>query len=107
MADRNHHERQIQRWVLLALTAIAAFVFFTGIGWGLPSRAADPYLFGTLRPWTGEEILRLAGDRAHDPTRGADVALHRIEDRTRIVPLNETDRQRAELVRRYRLFTYQ
>ena len=96
-----------QRCVLPALTALAALVFLTGIGWGLPSRAVDPYLFGSIRPWTGEEILRLAGDRHWDPTRGADVAVHPIEDRTHIVALNETDRQRAEIVRRYRLYSYQ
>ena len=100
-------DRTRQRCILLALTGIAAVVFFTGIGWGLPSRAADRYLFGTVRPWSGEEILQLAGDRTADPSRGADVALHPIADRTHTVVLNETDRQRAEIVRRYRLYTYQ
>lgn len=100
-------DRTRQRCILLALTGIAAVVFFTGIGWGLPSRTADRYLFGTVRPWSGEEILQLAGDRTADPSRGADVALHPIADRTHTVVLNETDRQRAEIVRRYRLYTYQ
>lgn len=100
-------DRTRQRCILLALTGIAAVVFFTGIGWGLPSRTADRYLFGTVRPWSGEEILQLAGDRTADPSRGADVALHPIADRTHTVILNETDRQRAEIVRRYRLYTYQ
>ena len=100
-------DRARQRFVLVALTIIAAAVFFTGIHWGLPSHAADPYLFGTLAPWTGQEILKLAGDRNVDPTRGADVSLHPITDRTQTIWLNETDRQRAEIVRRYRLYTYQ
>ncbi len=101
------NDRTRQRCALPALTGIAALVFLTGIGWGLPSRAVDPYLFGTVPPWTGAEIFRLAGDRPSDPQRGADVALHPIEDRAHAVLLNRTDRQRAEIVRRYRLYSYQ
>jgi hypothetical protein len=102
MTDRNRH-----RCILLGLTAIAIGVFFTGIGWGLPSRRADAYLFGKSKPWTGAEILRLAGDRPHDKSRGADVALHPIEDRRLIVVLNDSDQKRAEIVRRYRMYSYQ
>src|SRR5439155_2065939 len=42
-----------------------------------------------------------------DPNRGADVDANPILNRTQAVWLNETDSQRAEIVRRYRLFSYQ
>jgi len=51
--------------------------------------------------------VRLAGEREHDAQRGADVAVHRIEDRSRVVMLNETDRSGREIVRRYRMYSYQ
>ena len=53
-------ETSRERLLMAGLIAFAACVFVTGIHWGLPSRAADPYLFGERRPWTGNEILALA-----------------------------------------------
>lgn len=93
--------------LLVTLMALAAGVFFTGITWGLPSRNADPYLFGDHPVWTGQEILALAPEPAADENRGADVDVNPITDRRHPVLLNETDAQRAEIVRRYRLFSYQ
>jgi 4-amino-4-deoxy-L-arabinose transferase-like glycosyltransferase len=82
--------------------------FLLGIDWGLPSRRADVFLFGPGRvPWSGTQIMELAPADGADTNRGADVDLDPILDRTKPVVLNETDRQRAEIVRRYRLFTYQ
>src|SRR5215213_8707855 len=94
--------------LLLVLTlAFAAAVFTTGIRWGLPSRAADPYLSGDREPWDGKRILELTGGMESNPTVGADVDLNPLADRSKPIPLNATDQQRAEIVRRYRLFTYQ
>ena len=82
--------------------------FLLGINWGLPSRAADRYLFGPHRPpWNGARIMELAPFGELDSNLGADVDLNPIASRDRPVVLNETDRQRAEIVRRYRLFSYQ
>lgn len=53
------------------------------------------------------EIMRLCGDRTHDAARGADVDVDPLADRSKVICLNETNRQRAEIVRRYRLYTYQ
>ena len=51
-----------REWILItSCLLIAAGVFLTGITWGLPSRAADPYLFGERTPWTGRQIIDLAG----------------------------------------------
>jgi hypothetical protein len=93
--------------IVLVLMAVAAGVFVTGITWGLPSRAADPYLFGNHPIWTGADIVRLAPEPPADADRGADVDANPITDRRHPVLLNETDAQRAEIVRRYRLFSYQ
>jgi hypothetical protein len=84
---------------------LAACSFLLGIHWGLPSRATDSYLFGVRTPWTGSEIIKLAP--ADVDERGADVDANPIRDRSQVIVLNETDAQRAEIVRRYRLFSYQ
>ncbi|NLX22133.1 MAG: hypothetical protein GXY55_10790 [Phycisphaerae bacterium] len=93
--------------VLVLLLAGAAGVFCAGITWGLPSRAVDPFLFGAVTPWDGEKILRLAGDRADDPRLGADVDIDPLASRDQPLVLNATDVQRAAIIRRYRLYSYQ
>jgi hypothetical protein len=99
--------RPSDRVLLAACLTFAALVFTTGIQWGLPSRAADPYLFGDREPWDGKHILELTGGMSGDPSVGADVDLNPLGDRSKPILLNATDQQRAEIVRRYRLFTYQ
>jgi hypothetical protein len=84
----------------------AGGLFVLGINWGLPSRAADEFLFGGRKPWTGAEIQALA-PLEEDPNRGADVDADPLTGRDKVIVLNQTDKQRAEIVRRYRLFTYQ
>jgi hypothetical protein len=97
-----------QRRILVAgLMFLAAWVFLPGLNWGLPSRRADAYLFGGHPVWSGAEIQRLAGERRDDPTLGANVPQHVLADRDQILVLNETDEQRAEIIRRYRLYSYQ
>ncbi len=86
---------------------MSAWVFLTGLDWGLPSRAADPYLFGQRTPWSGKEILSLAGERGGADELGADVARHPLGDRQKELGLNETDAQRAMIVRRFRLYSCQ
>jgi hypothetical protein len=92
--------------VLTGLLLFAAVIFLSGLNWGLPSRAADPFLFGAHAVWTGREIMdRLPAETGRE--RGADVDENPLLDRSRAVVLNETDAQRAEIVRRYRMFSYQ
>ena len=98
--------RTCRRLVLGAVMAFAGVVFFLGIDWGLPSREADPFLFGDRTPWTGAQLLALAPVK-EDPNRGADVDPDPLVGRDRVLWINQTDRDRAEIVRRYRLFTYQ
>jgi len=92
---------------LLGLLIVAAAAFLAGIGWGLPSRAADRYLFGDERvAWTGEQIASFVR-RESDSPLGADVDRNPIVQRDHPIVLNESDAQRAEIVRRYRLFSQQ
>lgn len=94
-----------RRRVLIAmLLVVAAGVFLTGINWGLPSRWVDPYLFGEEPVWSGEKILALAPPGG---ALGADVDANPLAKRDYPIVLNETDAQRAEIIRRYRLFSHQ
>jgi hypothetical protein len=95
------------RLILIACIGLGAAVFWTGIGWGLPSRSIDKYLFGGRQPWTGEEILKLAGTAREDGRRGADVDVNPLGKSGQQIPLNTTDAQRAAILIRYRLYTYQ
>jgi hypothetical protein len=88
------------------LVLLTAAWFLAGIRWGLPSRAADQYLFGERTPWTGAEIIALAGTGRDAANRAADVDANPL-DRSHTVVVNATDAQRAEIVRRYRLYSYQ
>jgi hypothetical protein len=94
--------------VLLAgLLVFAAVSFGTGITWGLPSRAADPFLFGSRTPWTGAEVMALAGPWSPAGPRGSDRPQHAAGPATMPTVVNATDADRAEIVRRYRLYSEQ
>jgi|GEM_PF-397618 len=91
--------------ILLLFLLFCAF----GIGWGLPSRSVDPYLFAGEEPWSGEKIHRLAGAAdKFSQQRGADVdpdPLDKSADHA--VALTDTDEKLAKVYLRYRLYTYQ
>ncbi|HSI35968.1 MAG TPA: glycosyltransferase family 39 protein, partial [Tepidisphaeraceae bacterium] len=86
-------------------TLVGAAIFFTGIYWGLPTRAGDRFLFPAGDAWDGKRILAEGGTVVADPKRGAD------QDATPDVRpdgvLNATPADRAQIVRRYRLFSHQ
>jgi hypothetical protein len=100
-------QRRTPHLALAVVMLFAAVVFLVGINWGLPSRKVDPFLFGDEPVWSGEKIAQLAGSRDSTVGRGADVDVNPLSARDRPVLLNATDQQRAEIIRRYRLFTYQ
>ena len=77
--------------------------FLPGLTWGLPSRDADAFLFGDRTPWTGEEIVALLGE--FDAGAGSADADTVASNENEII--NDTDRERAEIVARYRLYSYQ
>jgi hypothetical protein len=95
------------RLLLSVVIAIAAAIFWTGIGWGLPSSDVNAHLFGQHRVWSGQEILELAGGWDTDSAVAADRDRNPLQRAGRPILLNGTDAQRAEIVRRYRLFSYQ
>lgn len=91
--------------LLAGLLALASFL--PGIDWGLPSRDDDRFLFGGRQPWTGAQIIELAGGLDADSGRGADVDANPLDSTSGPGVLNDTDAKRAEIVRRYRLFSHQ
>jgi hypothetical protein len=93
--------------LMLGIISLAVITFFTGINWGLPTRGVDSFLFGDRTPWTGALIMQLAGPWDAGGTRGADIAMHPITNRDRSIALNDTDAKRAEIVRRFRLYSNQ
>ncbi len=95
------------RLSILLVLLLAAATFFTGIAWGLPSSASDKYLFGSHPIWTGQQILNLAGPWDESENRGSDIAMHPLAKGDQPILLNETDAQRAQIVRRYRLYSCQ
>jgi hypothetical protein len=99
--------RTLQKLILPAILLFAAILFLTGIDWGLPSHQADAFLFGNRQPWTGKQIMDLAGDWDTGTSRGADVAMHPLARRDQPLVVNDTDAKRAEIVRRYRLYSAQ
>jgi len=96
------------RLVLSGLILLGAIVFFSGDDWGLPSRGVDRFLFGSAdQAWTGAQISAAGGEWKPDPRLAADADANPLGDRSHVIWLNQTDRQRAEIIRRYRLFSAQ
>jgi len=95
------------RVALILLLILAAAAFMSGINWGLPTKATNQYLFGAHPVWIGQQIIDLAGGWEDDPNHGADVSFKPLAGRDRVLVLNNDDADRAQIVRRYRLFSYQ
>ena len=95
----------------MALTLIACgygVLSAVGVRWGLPTRAADRYLFSTTPPLTGAQIVARTGSGTRgNPAVGADVDTNPVQADAQPVVLNEIPARQAEIYRRYRLFTHQ
>ena len=77
-------------------------------GWGLPSRQADELLFGGAPPWSADRYHTAAALQVRqERSGGADTDLDPLTQRDRIVDLTATAAARAEILRRYRLFSRQ
>ncbi len=76
--------------------------------WGLPTRKLDPLLFGGDPAWRPEnyEIDAALEARRHRRA-GADVDLNPLAPRDGLVDLTASGAQRAEILRRYRLYSRQ
>lgn len=96
------------RILFAAILLLYAAMAMVGIGWGLPSHAADPYLFGDGPVWSGETIHRLAGgDAWGSPQRGADVDANPLDKAGVPVNLTASESDLAAIYLRYRLYTHQ
>lgn len=93
-------------FAILIPIAIGVSVFCTGLNWGLPSAEVNRFLFANHPVWSGKQILQLLPAQPN-LNRGADVAGGPILNRNVPVNLNNTNAKRAEIVRRYRLFSHQ
>lgn len=91
---------------MFAMT-FCALSFLLGVNWGLPTRAYDRFLFGDRTPWTGQQIVDLLGVDRGGAGLGADVDRDPVVKSGKPVVLNDTDARRAEIVRRYRLYSAQ
>jgi hypothetical protein len=95
-------------YLFLALALLGGAGFsLAGIGWGLPTREADRFLFRYRQPWSSQEILALAGAVPDRPDRAADISASPLDRRVAPIVANASDAERGRIVRRYRLMSYQ
>lgn len=100
-----------RRFRISGTTRAAVLWFFIMLPlafWGLPSAREDATLFGGATPWPAERY-GVADDLAARQTRnaGADTDLDPLQPTDALVDLTATDRERAAVLRRYRLFSRQ
>jgi hypothetical protein len=103
-------KRTVETIALAAILFLYLILAAIGIRWGLPGRHLDDFLFSASKSWEGERIFRLAdGTAKFDPNRGADVDADPLRANGGLSPqaLNATDADKARILLRYRLFTFQ
>lgn len=88
--------------------AVWGLIMGAGLRWGLPSRASDALLFGGQPPWPAADYdVDAALSARQQRNAGADTDLNPLEARDRLVDLTATHGERAEILRRYRLYSRQ
>lgn len=97
------------RWWLAAILLLGALVSLVGLGWGLPSTANDPYLFGGEEPWTGQMISELA--RAEERVTTSQAANIDVDAEPPAIGggwenLTASQQDRADIIVRYRLYSH-
>jgi hypothetical protein len=96
---------RIRLWPILVLWAAAMAPLAV---WGLPGSPNDQLLFGSSPPWPPERYHAAeALDERRRRRAGADTDLNPIADDDRIICITAGEAQRAEILRRYRLFSRQ
>ena len=100
--------RRSRRYRTLLGLAAWALLMSPLLWWGLPGTRDDDLLFGGRPAWTADRY-RASSDLARLRQRpaGADVDLNPLPDRSRIIDLTATEETRAEILRRYRLYSRQ
>jgi len=98
----------LYRLALAAIFALAGALWLSGITWGLPSRRNDRYLFGQEPAWPGVKLARLAPPAlSADRQTPADVDINPLVRTNRPTVLTATPAAQAEILIRYRLYSYQ
>ena len=93
---------------LTVLLLWATLLFVVGIDWGLPTRWYDDILIDDDQAWSAQRIAELVpAGGLMDNSRGADVDANPLDDTNRLTDLTATDEQRAEILVRYRLYSFQ
>lgn len=76
--------------------------------WGLPDKSRDATLFGNRAPWNAAEFHTAEALAARSERHtGADTDLDPLVNRAEIIELTSSDADRAQILRRYRLFSRQ
>jgi len=76
--------------------------------WGLPTSKTDTLLFGGDKPWPGGRFAaELAAAERRQRAAGADTDLNPVGHSDRLVDLTSDEPARAEILRRYRLYSRQ
>jgi hypothetical protein len=95
----------LARRSLFVVIIVAAGFSTIGIDWGLPSRSGDQFLLGA--DYHGIRLEQLTAQVPEvDSSRGADV-VGSSGPADQIVPLNDTDAKKAQILCRYRLYSCQ
>jgi hypothetical protein len=94
--------------MLLRIVLLWALLMAPLLPWGLPDARRDGLLFGHEPPWTADRY-RAASELAELRRRpmGADRDLNPLPGRDRIIDLTADEAARAEILRRYRLYSRQ
>ena len=100
--------RRRRRSLLPRIILLWALVMAPLLTWGLPDTRRDELLFGQQPAWKAARY-RVESDLQRLSTRpaGADTDLNPLTDPSRINDLTPDDAARAEILRRYRLFSRQ
>lgn len=97
-----------RRRAALAALALWAALMLPLLRWGLPDRTRDELLFGSGAAWPAERYQAAAALMERSGrTSGADTDLNPIAAQEQLIDLTPDDAARAEILRRFRLFSRQ
>ena len=107
-ASRGKTRTRRRRWFQVGLLTLWAALMTPLLLWGLPSRSRDHLLFGGEPPWPAERYAATAAlNQLQTQSLGADTDLNPVATTDRVVDLTPDDAARAEILRRYRLYSRQ
>ena len=97
----------VLRWLVVCVWVA---ISVSGIDWGLPSQQADRFLFASQPRWDGKTLQSFDAERV-DPRLGSDVDRDPVRTTSNVrdapIVVTSDDNARAQIIRRYRLFSHQ